>query len=59
MTAEERAIYERSFGKKVLEKALEQSKADGCSGCAFEKTEEWEEPCRKCCRNCKDYWRKK
>lgn len=58
MTAEERAIYERAFGKKVLGKALEQSKADGCSGCAFITTEEWEMPCCKCMRSCKDYWRR-
>lgn len=31
--------------------------ADGCSGCAFESTKEWEMPCAKCKRNCKDYWR--
>ena len=32
--------------------------ADGCSGCAFTSTEEWEMPCRECKRNSKDYWRK-
>lgn len=33
--------------------------ADGCVGCAFENVEEWELPCAKCMRNCKDYWRAK
>lgn len=33
--------------------------ADGCEGCAFITTEEWEMPCLKCKRNCKDYWRAK
>ena len=43
--------------RKILDIALEQCKADGCNGCAFIITEEWEEPCRRCARNCKDYWR--
>lgn len=38
--------------------ALTAQLAGGCSGCAFENTEEWEMPCRACKRNCKDYWRK-
>ena len=38
---------------------LEKSNADGCRYCAFEDVEEWEMPCNKCKRNCKDYWRKK
>lgn len=33
--------------------------ADACSSCAFLDVEEWELPCRKCRRNCKDYWRAK
>ena len=35
------------------------SQEDGCDGCAFITTEEWEMPCAKCKRNCKDYWRAK
>lgn len=42
-----------------LRKVLDASLADGCLGCAFESVEEWEMPCKKCRRNCKDYWRKK
>lgn len=38
-------------------KALEQQNADGCTGCAFGSVEEWEMPCAKCKRGCKDYWR--
>ncbi len=37
--------------------ALEQQEADGCQGCAFTDVEEWEMPCAKCRRACKDYWR--
>lgn len=33
------------------------AKADGCVGCAFKWTEEWEMPCCKCKRAMKDYWR--
>lgn len=42
-----------ALGKQML------NNADGCIGCAFESYEEWEMPCRKCKRNCKDYWRAK
>ena len=34
------------------------NKDKGCIGCAFEDKEEWELPCVKCKRNCKDYWRR-
>ena len=44
---------------QALEKQIKKEKADGCAGCAFEDVEEWEMPCRKCKRNCKDYWRAK
>lgn len=37
---------------------LVKPEADGCIGCAFEDKEEWELPCNKCKRNCKDYWRR-
>ena len=30
----------------------------GCTGCAFYVREEWEMPCEKCKRACKDYWRR-
>ena len=43
--------------RRILDIAIEQFKADGCKGCAFIDTEKWEEPCRRCARNCKDYWR--
>lgn len=45
--------------KEGLDKAKEQYLADGCRGCAFSDVEEWQEPCRMCKRNCKDYWRAK
>lgn len=36
---------------------VEQNEADGCVGCAYYDKEEWDMPCRRCKRNCKDYWR--
>lgn len=41
------------------EEAKEKMNADGCEGCAFDTVNEWEMPCAKCKRNCKDYWRAK
>lgn len=43
---------------EVLKDVLERVEADGCEGCAFIDRDEWENPCVKCRRNCKDYWRK-
>lgn len=45
--------------QKILELIEAKDKADGCDGCAFEHAEEWEMPCCKCKRGCRDYWRKK
>lgn len=44
--------------RRIFDIAIEQLKADGCTGCAFVGNEEWEDPCRMCKRNCKDYWRR-
>lgn len=44
---------------KRLREVLEAYLADGCSGCAYYDREEWDMPCAKCRRNCKDYWRVK
>lgn len=41
----------------LLAKAEKKEEADGCQGCAYIDVEEWEMPCRKCQRACKDYWR--
>lgn len=43
----------------ILAEAQQRQDADGCSGCTFIDTEEWEMPCAKCKRACKDYWRQK
>ena len=43
---------------RILNLALEQEKADACNGCVFADTEEWEEPCKRCKRNYRDYWRR-
>ena len=44
---------------KLVQAWIDKQEADGCFACAFEKTEEWELPCRECKRNHKDYWRPK
>ena len=43
---------------QILEAIAEKEQADSCQGCAFWERHEWEMPCEKCKRNCKDYWRK-
>ena len=43
---------------RILNLVLEQEKAEACNGCAFADTEEWEEPCKRCKRNYRDYWRR-
>lgn len=43
--------------RRILDIAIEQCKTGGCTGCAYYNNAEWEEPCRRCARNCKDYWR--
>ena len=40
-------------------KELERQDADGCVNCKYVDKEEWEPPCCKCSRCCKDYWRAK
>lgn len=40
-------------------KELDRQEADGCEGCTFISVEEWELPCVRCKRGCKDYWRAK
>lgn len=41
----------------ILDFISEQGKADGCNGCKYISKDEYEEPCLRCKRNCKDYWR--
>lgn len=43
--------------RRILDCILEKLWASGCGGCAFSDNEEWEEPCRRCKRIYKDYWR--
>ncbi len=38
-------------------KFLERQLADGCEGCTYTAKQDWEMPCVKCKRGCKDYWR--
>lgn len=39
-------------------KAIEINGLESCKGCAFERIDEWKDPCNICRRNCKDYFRK-
>ena len=63
MNKKERDAYNLGYFegklKGKLDAELMKLNADGCVGCAFEHVEEWEMPCAKCKRNCKDYWRAK
>lgn len=45
--------------RKYILDLEERINADGCVSCAFEDVNEWELPCAKCARVCKDYWRSK
>lgn len=42
---------------KIVQRIVSRTEADGCVGCAYIKLEEWEQPCNKCRRAAKDYWR--
>lgn len=42
---------------KIVEAWIERQEADGCVHCVFNDKEDWEMPCVKCRRACKDYWR--
>lgn len=57
MIKKEREAFEIGYAKGRATERLMKENADGCLGCAFEHVEEWELPCAKCKRNCKDYWR--
>lgn len=41
----------------IVQAWIDRQDADGCLGCAFEDKDEWQLPCCRCKRNCKDYWR--
>ena len=63
MNAKECDAYDRGFAQGLIQgrvaAMIMKEDANGCVGCAFENVEEWELPCAKCMRNCKDYWRAK
>lgn len=42
---------------KVVKMEVNSVIGEGCESCAFTDVEEWEMPCAKCKRNCRDYWR--
>lgn len=60
MTNKEAATEIRNLLKvlKTVLKALEAGRSGDCEGCAFEDRGSWEEPCKMCNRNCKDYYKK-
>lgn len=43
---------------RIVRRIIDRETADGCTGCAYTETEEWELPCSKCRRAAKDYWRR-
>ena len=45
-------------GLEEVKENIELQETDGCTGCAFITVEEWEMPCCRCKRSCKDYWRR-
>ncbi len=47
-----------AIATEAIFRKYEVEKSDACTGCAFYEAEEWELPCSKCKRNCKDYWRR-
>lgn len=51
--------YEYGLAQGKMDAAIMHDEACGCTGCAFEDVNEWEMPCAKCSRGCKDYWRAK
>lgn len=40
----------------LIQAWIDRQEADGCDGCKYIGTPEWEMPCAKCKRACKDYW---
>lgn len=63
MTEKEVEAYNRGYAQGRVQGRVDarvmKENADGCRGCAFIDVYEWEMPCAKCSRNCKDYWRAK
>lgn len=63
MTKNETEAYNRGYIQGIKQGKVDaramKANADGCNGCAYEQIEEWNLPCSKCARNCKDYWRAK
>ena len=63
MTQEEIEAYKMGYAQGRIQGERDainmRENADGCFGCAFEDVNEWELPCAKCKRGCKDYWRAK
>lgn len=49
--------YELGYAQGAKYGRTTRENANGCIGCAFSNVEEWEMPCAKCSRGCKDYWR--
>lgn len=56
---DENESYNRGYKQGRFDATAMKENADGCVGCSFMETEEWEMPCMRCKRNMKDYWRAK
>ena len=63
MNVKEIEAYDRGYAQGIIQGRVDartmKEDADGCKGCAFESVEAWEQPCRYCKRNCRDFWRPK
>ena len=44
--------------KSLDKKETNLNQFEGCAGCTYETVEEWNLPCCKCSRCCKDYYRR-
>ena len=47
------------LGDTIINRLEPYTEPDGCDGCKYVDTEEWEEPCRRCKNSYKLMWRAK
>lgn len=61
LTEEEKREYEEAMWVmlEALRDCAAREQKVGCEDCAYLETEEWNMPCYRCIRSCKDYWREK
>lgn len=63
MDKKETEAYDRGYAQGLIQGRVDarvmKENVVGCTGCAFERVELWEMPCRRCKRISRDYWREK